>query len=405
MKAGSTRGGRRPGQTGAVSMIGRNGSWFAGRLPDPARLSFRSPRFESLDAWRAEAIAKVEELLAAPATRLVGKPSVDASYKLDGLEIEELSWRLPYGGETAAFFIKPAGQVGKLPGVLALHDHGANKLFGKEKIVLGREPPHPLMVEYQGLYYGGRPWANELARRGYAVLVHDVFPFGSRRISRGEVPVEIRDLGTGLIVGGPESRDTEPATFEEAITYNRWAAEHEAIVAKSLFSAGTTWPGLVLAEDRVALDYLVSRPEVDPDRIGAGGLSGGGLRTVYLAGTDPRIKAAFCSGFMTTWRDLLLHKSFTHTWMAYTPLLPGYLDFPELLALRVPLPTLVQNCTEDSLFTLAEVRRAFKLITEVYRKAKATERCRCALHPGGHQFSLPMQEEAFAFLDTWLKAR
>jgi len=61
---------------------------------------------------------------------------------------------------------------------------------------------------------------------------------------------------------------------------------------------------------------------------------------------------------MTTWRDFLLYKSYTHTWMTYVPLLPWELDFPEILALRAPLPTLVLNDSADFLYTEPEMKRA-----------------------------------------------
>ena len=76
---------------------------------------------------------------------------------------------------------------------------------------------------------------------------------------------------------------------------------------------------------------------------------------------------------MTTWRDYLLNKAFTHTWMVYIPGLPLDLDYPEVLGLRVPLPTLVLNDDEDGLFTLAEMHRADAMLAEVYRKANAAE--------------------------------
>ena len=77
-----------------------------------------------------------------------------------------------------------------------------------------------------------------------------------------------------------------------AAAYNRWAAQHETVMAKSLLCAGTTWPGVWLAEDRRALDILCAREDVDGQRVGCGGLSGGGMRTVFLAGSDPRIRCA-----------------------------------------------------------------------------------------------------------------
>jgi cephalosporin-C deacetylase-like acetyl esterase len=67
--------------------------------------------------------------------------------------------------------------------------------------------------------------------------------------------------------------------------------------------------GSFLCRRHKALDVLCSRDDVDVDRIGCGGLSGGGLRTVFLGGLDPRIKAAVCVGFMTTWKDFLLNIS------------------------------------------------------------------------------------------------
>jgi len=127
------------------------------------------------------------------------------------------------------------------------------------------------------------------------------------------------------------------------------------------------------------------------------------LRTVYLGGLDARIKCAVCVGFMTTWNDLILNKSFTHTWMTYAPLLPNYLDFSEILGLRVPLPTLVQNNNQDELYTLSEMKIADKILNEVYKKAGATEKYEAKFYDGAHKFDVKMQADAFEWFDKWLK--
>ena len=137
-----------------------------------------------------------------------------------------------------------------------------------------------------------------------------------------DVPEHIREGGV----------DPAPEDLAGIAKYNKFAAEHENVMEKSLLSAGTTWPGVYLVEDQRALDVLSSRPEVDATRIGCAGLSGGGMRTMFLGGMDDRIKVAVAVGFTTTWRDFLLNKSFTHTWMTFVPLLPKDLDFPEILA-------------------------------------------------------------------------
>src|SRR5690606_20477169 len=151
---------------------------------------------------------------------------------------------------------------------------------------------HPMMVNHQEKYYDNFAWANEIAKRGYVVLVSDAFPFASRRVMLQDVPVHLRQ---GL-------NDSDPENVRNINAYNEWASQHETVMAKSLFSAGTTWPGVFFAEDRKALDVLCARKDVDINRIGCGGLSGGGMRTVFMGALDERIKCAVCVGFMTTWK-------------------------------------------------------------------------------------------------------
>jgi len=107
---------------------------------------------------------------------------------------------------------------------------------------------------------------------------------------------------------------------------------------------------------------------------------------------------------MTTWKDFLLNKSYTHTWMTYVPLLPNELDFPEVLGMRVPLPTMVLNDNDDELYTLPEMKRADSILAEIFKKANAADRFKCSYYPGPHKFDKAMQEEGFAWFDKWLKA-
>lgn len=376
------------------TMIGAYGAWAAALLGDePPALSFRNEGWTDVETWRPVARQRALDCLAQPETGGTPTVTVRDEYTYDGLHVEELSWQLPYGPPTEAVLLKPAGAKGRLPGILALHDHGGKKYFGLRKICRTAADWHPLMIEHQNRDYGGVPWANEIARRGYVVLVHDAFVFASRRVLLRDVPEAIRQ---GLT-------DDDPEKIEQIEAYHAWAANHESIMAKSLLCAGTTWPGVFLAEDQRALDVLCARDDVDASRIGCGGLSGGGLRTTYLGGLDPRIKCAVCVGMMSTWRDYLLHKSHTHTWMIYIPHLPRDLDYPEVIGLRVPLPTMVLNDIDDPLFTLPEMERADAMLQVVYEKAGARERYQGNFYPGPHKFDLEMQNDAFAWFDRWLK--
>ena len=377
-----------------ISMIGPYGKWAASlnqnNLPS---LSFRRKEWTDILKWKNSALTRLQERLATPDIGGIPAVTVKKQYTYDGLHIEELSWQLPYGRPTDAILLKPADASGPLPGILAFHDHGGNKYFGTRKITKTSDNQHPLMVEHRKTAYSGLAWANEIAKRGYVVLVSDAFPFASRRILIQDVPEILRE---GL-------NDENPEDSKNILAYNEWAGRHESIMAKSLFCAGTTWPGVFFAEDRIALDILCSRKDVDREKIGCGGLSGGGMRTVFMAGQDPRIKCAVCVGFMTTWKDFLLNKSYTHTWMTYVPVLPNELDFPEILGLRVPLPTLVLNDTDDDLYTVPEMNAADNILKEIYTKAGHPDRYKCSFYPGEHKFDSDMQTEAFNWFDKWLK--
>lgn len=378
-----------------ISIIGLYGAWASSlngnRIPG---FSFRKNDWKDLETWKKSAKQRLTERLSIPDIGSTPKVTVKKQYSYDGLHIEELSWQLPYGRPTEAILLKPMNVKGKLPGILAFHDHGGNKYFGCRKITRTSDNQHPLLKEHLQVYYSNFAWANEIAKRGYVVLVSDAFAFASRRVMFQDVPKHMRHGRS----------DEDPENPDNIKVYNDWAGEHENIMAKSLFCAGTTWPAVFFAEDQKALDILCARKDVDANRIGCGGLSGGGLRTVFMAALDARIKCAVDVGFMTTWRDFLLNKAYTHTWMIYVPLLPGEIDFPEILGLRVPLPTLVLNNRDDQLYTLPEMNRAEKILAEVFKKAGAEDNFRCSYYPGPHKFDAEMQAEAFTWFDKWLKA-
>ncbi|WP_394772488.1 alpha/beta hydrolase family protein [Mucilaginibacter sp.] len=376
-----------------LSIIGLYGSWANGlnqnKLPT---LSFRRPEFTKVESWRKAAKQRLTERMGIPEIGGLPKVTVHKQYTYDGLQIEEITWQLPYGRPTAAIVLKPVNAKEKLPAILAFHDHAANKYFGSQKITKTLDNQHPLMKYHQEQYYTGLAWANEVAKRGYVVMVPDAFAFASRRVMLQDVPAHLRN---GV---------TDGTDNDSIAAYNEWAAGHEPILAKSLFCAGTSWPAVFFAEDKKALDILCTRPDVDTTRIGCGGLSGGGLRTTFMAGLDTRIKCCVNVGFTTTWSDFLLNKAFTHTWMVYVPMLPNELDFPEIMGLRVPLATLVLNDSEDQLYTLPEMKKAEKILTEVFTKAGAADRFKCSYYPGLHKFDGAMQTEAFDWFDRWLKA-
>src|SRR5690606_23715528 len=124
---------------------------------------------------------------------------------------------------------------------------------------------------FRDTYYGGRAFANALAREGYVVVVHDVFLWGSRKFPLDVMPA--RDQALGSAVAPTISDGVEG----EAIgSYNGSAYLHEHLAEKYCRILGTTFAALVAYEDRVALNYPFSRTDVDAGRTASIGLSGGG---------------------------------------------------------------------------------------------------------------------------------
>lgn len=365
-------------------------NWNESRCRRP--LSLLDGRWSDLAAWRTQARAKVHELLAYEPPPCPMDPTVVEVMNRDGLITERVSWAQPFGPRTEAFLVRPAGRTEKLPGVVALHDHSGFYYYGKEKLV-ALDDELEIMREFKKLTYGGASWATELARRGYAVLAPDVFLWGSRKISPESVPEQyVRKVEL-----------EKPGTRAYIEAYNQFVAEYETSVAKILFLSGTTWPGIMAWEDRRALDYLASRPEVDAGRLGCAGLSGGGLRTIYLSGLDPRIRCAVCVGFMSTVREMLDDKVRMHTWMFHVPHLSALLDLPDVASLHGPQPLMLQCDRDDPLWTLAGQQQADAKLKKTYAAMGAADSYQGIFYPGPHKFDLPMQKDAFDWFDKWLE--
>ncbi len=350
-------------------------------------LSYLTRKWPEIEAWRVRARAKVYELLAFDPEDVPLNPRIESRRVKGDIIIEEISYEMPYGPRARGFFLYPEKRRGKLPAFIALHDHSGFYYYGKEKISEVQNEPK-ILIEFKKKRYSGRSWANELARRGFAVLVMDNFLWGSRRIPVESLNEEFQKEFKGL----------KPGSEEYIRRYNSLIYKLEHVIAKTFFAAGTTWPGIFTYEDRRSIDYLLTRPEIDPARIGCGGLSGGGLRTIFLAGLDPRIKCAVCIGFMSTFRELLRNHVKCHTWMLYVPHLPRYLDLPDIITLHAPKPLMIQYNLEDQLYTLKGQREADRKIAEVYSKMGCPENYSGRFYKGPHKFDAEMQEDMFKWL-------
>jgi dienelactone hydrolase len=352
----------------------------------PLEQSFLHSRFRDLASWQKAARARVlEHLFYAPPP---ASPSPDVIRRTDrGDYIEEyLTFQTTPDLRVPGYVLIPK-KARPSPGVVVLHCHGGAYVWGKEKVV-AVENEHPVLTEFKQRLYEGASVATELVRRGYVVITIDMFYWGERRMLLDEDP--------------PVYREPERMTADDIAAFNRRSSQNEQLVARSLMTAGITWPGVMLWDDLRTLDYLASRPEVDRTRLGCVGLSVGGYRSFLLAALDPRIKAAVDVGWMTSFAsNIQRHVVNTVGLTFHIPGLYRYLDLPDLAALIAPRSIFVINGSKDSLFPAEGVERAFRKIEACFRKAGMPERQRCRLFDAPHQFNLEMQAEAW----DWLGAR
>ncbi len=323
-----------------------------------------------------------------------GEPRVEQRWDADGVEGEEVSWSLGYGPRSQAWVLKPKGARRPLPGIVALHDHGHFKFYGKEKIADGPEGRLAPLAPLRHTFYGGRAYANELARAGFVVLVPDAFLFGSRKFPLEAMPDNDRALAPAV----------EAALGPDVVApdhYNGAAYAHEHVVAKYCTVLGTSLAAVVAHEDRVALAYFRARPDVAATRVASIGLSGGGLRSALLRATSDDLGACAIVGMMSTYEGLLDGCVATHTWMLFPPSWSRRGDWPDLAASAAPAPLLVQYALDDPLFTVAGMRAADARIAGCYRSVGAPDAYRGEFHPGGHRFDVPMQQNAI----SWLRER
>jgi dienelactone hydrolase len=348
----------------------------------------------SVAEWQKRGRAEVQRVFTYSPEKVPLDVKVHSVDKRDGYQMRTISFAGSPYYRIPAFLLVPDGK-GPFPAVVALHDHGGWFMHGKEKLV-AIEGEHVAVTEFRGRAYGGRPWAEALAKRGFVVVVADAFYWGDRRLKYEDEPEELKALVAGL--------DTASVDYVRAM--NRYLVDRTTDLHIRMSFAGMNWGGIITYDDRRAVDLLTSLPEVDDARIGCVGLSGGGFRSTYLAGMEPRIKAAVIVGWMTslpTTTDIpyQVHRDMFDPFGVH-----ANLDHPDVASLAAPgCAIFVQNCGQDRLFTRAGMDAAVKKIGDVYKAIGQPDRFVGRYYDVPHQFNVEMQDDAFVWLERWLKSK
>ncbi len=258
-----------------------------------------------------------------------------------------------------ALLYMPKQRDGAVPGILSPCGHSN----------VGKAAP-----PYQTLHIN-------LAKRGYVVLTYDPVGQGERS--------QFCDAERG------KSR------------FNLTCGEH-AVLGNPLYLLGTSLARYRIWDGLRGLDYLASLPEVDPERLGCVGNSGGGTLTAYIAALDRRVRVAVISCYITTLPRRMGNRIEKDPDADPEQDIFGFvsegIDHAGLLALRAPRPTLLGTARED-FFPIEGARESFAEAQRLFELAGAGDRIRRAEAEGKHGLSLTLRQAAYAWFDQWLSRR
>jgi dienelactone hydrolase len=324
------------------------------------------------DAWRKEIRQRVRDrFLAAPPT-VPFEPEIIGNRKRDGYTSYKIVFNLTGDSRVLAYYLVP-DSPGPHPAVLLLHDHGAEFRIGKEKSVEPWEvsaDKAALARDWVDEVYGGRFVGDALAARGYVCLAYDALNWSDRG-------------GAGF--------------------------DGQQALASNLLHLGMSFAGLIAHEDLRGAAFLASRPEVDQRRIAALGHSMGAFRTWQVAAMSDHIAAGVSCCWMATVQGLMVPgNNQTKGQSSFTMTHPGLfneLDYPDVASLACPKPMLFFAGEQDTLFPVPRVKEAFEKMHRVWDSQGANDKLVTKIWPVPHLFNAAMQDEAFAWLDRYLRPR
>ena len=287
-----------------------------------------------------EAQARVRKTWKFPARKSPLNAKVHKVFAGNGFTVENITFQSRPGFTVTANFYLPAGRKGKVPAILFLQGHSDN---GKQ----------------------GYPTAcSNFARMGIAVLSIDPIQQGERN-----------QYGPGRCVNS-------------TLGHNR--------MNRQLMALGETLSDWRTYDGIRAVDYLLTRPEVDPARIGINGNSGGGTMTTLIFANDHRIAAAAPSCYITTFCENVRNELAVDGEQIPAGYLSSGGEMADLILARAPQPFCIISQKGD-FFDLRGARKTYALAKKIYTLLGKGDNISHAETPGPHRYSQGGRQHARAF--------
>jgi dienelactone hydrolase len=312
-------------------------------LPEPASAA----QWETTRAAMRRQLAEMLGLDPMPA-RTPLKVVKTGEVKGDGFIVEKMHYEASPGLYVTANLYRPEKSEGRLPAILYVSGHA---VVVKDGVSLGNKTGY----QHHGEWF---------ARHGYVCLVIDTVELG-------------------------EIRGEHHGTYSKG----RWW----------WFSRGYTPAGIETWFGMRGIDYLVSRPDVDAERIGVTGRSGGGAYSWYIAALDERVKVAAPTAGITTLHNHVIDGTVeghcdcmfmvnTYRW-----------DYDKVAALIAPRALLISNTDKDTIFPLDGVVSIYNSTRRIYRTLGAEAKIGLQISEGPHKDTQPLNDGAFHWFERWLK--
>ncbi len=324
-------------------------------------------------AWRLAARQKVFDSMLTPPPPPADGYDVKLIYKeqRDGYTARKIELRLSRYYTVPAYVLIPDGK-GPFPAINVLHDHGAHLFIGKEKVIrpLACEDSTVIKDAEEWLSgYGNQFFGDYLAKQGYVVFSSDAPMWGERGQKEGA------------------------------------RRDRYDMIAGNMMMYGVDLSAYMTYDDINATEYLATMPEVDASRIGCAGWSMGAYRAWMLAALSDRIKASASICWMVTTDEQMSFKYKRTENGGFANCFPGlrrWLDYPHVASIACPKAMLFINGSQDKLFPVAGVEKAFQMMHDVWQSQGVDEKLETELWDMPHSCPVSAQERVLTFFKKCL---
>jgi dienelactone hydrolase len=311
----------------------------------PRQLKFDATTRDDAAAWQAKLRTKLTDLLGGfPAERAPLRPAIVEVREFPGYRREKVLFDTRAGLSAVAYVLVPRDAAAPLATVVCVPGHGR----GVDDIV-GIDEKGQDRTDKSGYQHD---FALQAVEAGLAVVAIEPIAFGARRD-----PITARKgLGTNAC---------QPA-------------------AGGALLLGETMIGWRVWDVMRTIDYIAARPELDANRVGLMGISGGGTVTLFGAALDPRVKAALVSGYLNTFRDSV--GSLSHCMDNYVPGILNWAEMHDIAGLIAPRPLFAESGEQDNIFPIQASVESFDHVRAIYRVFGAEDRVEHEVFPAEHSF-------------------